>query len=226
VAVSAGTRSPLADFDPFMPVNSVWREISARLQLLPFPVFVDEFRDHVAHIVGACEDLEKFIPTFFDATFGVHANHVRRPKGPMACHAKRMLRELELAAAYCVAAKAQKPKPLRSYLCAAMFHCAQVDALDAKFRADRKRGGDNLDTKNNAVRIRTARLIYVLAPAGGWRDVSEAARAVEERLTDFIKQRRRFSMGWGDSLRRTIRHWIRTHPLVSPAFMATSATTR
>jgi hypothetical protein len=81
----------------------------------------------------------------------------------------------------------------------------------------RRRGGRARHARNDCACRRAARLIRVMAPAGGWTSAAQAARLIEPKLVVFIKGRR-LSLVCEQSLRRTIVRWINNRPVVRAAF--------
>ena len=108
-----------------------------------------------------------------------------------------------------VSANSKRAKPLDSL----------VPNQVSKAHAARVKGGKLRHAKNDCARLRAARLILAMAPAGGWKTEAHVARAIEARLIRFIKARR-LSLVCEASLRRTIVRWIHNRPAVRAAYLA------
>lgn len=110
----------------------------------------------------------------------------------------------------------------------AKAQCEPFDELRMERRREldrqeaRRRGGHARHARNDCARARAARLIWVMAPAGGWTKPAHAAGVIEARLVTFITARR-LSIVCESNLRRTIVRWIFKHPRVSAAYLATCA---
>lgn len=213
--------------NPLHPVDDIREKILVRTLKLPATVLQQDLVDHVTGRIRTQEEFEAFRPSFyrthlaprFCAYIGARALRLK--------FLEPMLHELEMALACCEYAKAPVPKPLANLLQRALAHCDCFDELRAAERRldterseHRRRGGKARQAKLDCARTRVARLIRVLAPTAGWRREADAARCVEARLIAFVK-RRQLSMVCEEHLRRTIVRWIRKHPAVRAAYLAT-----
>lgn len=211
------------------PVSQVLELIDLRLRRLNIDgVSLTDLRQHVrtrqSHLNEAASAQHSAEGLYFQASL---ANRLR-PRSPSArCHrsfVKDALSLLESAVQVCERARAPQPKPLRLLLEEALDLCRQFDKVE-KLHEGRQRactagpvlGGFARQAKLEPARRRTARLLLVKAPPEGWDDPAHAARTVEPGVAAFVRSRQ-LNM-WGQ--RRTIVRWIRKHPAVRAAYLAT-----
>lgn len=213
--------------NPLHPVDDIREAILVRTVELPLTAFQQDLVDHVAGRVRTQEEFNAYRPSFYGTHLAPRFSAYTDARALRFKFLEPMLHELEMALACCEYATAPVPKPLAYILQRALAHCHVFDelrALERRLESERaehrRRGGKARQAKLDCARFRAARLILVRALAGGWKSEAEAARAIEPGLIAFIK-RRRLSMICEEHLRRTIVRWIRKHPIVRAAYLAT-----
>lgn len=214
-------------FDPYSPVTQILKEIEVRLDSLRVGVTLAALRHHLWREYEAEDPDAATDRSYFQCYLTSQFEGKGRNARVHGVCVQRCLSVLEWAIIACELALMPRPKPLRELLNGARQGCARFDEImadceqkRAASKAHRCRGGKARHAVNDCARLRAARLVLVMARSGGWLTEAHAARTIEPRLVAFIKARR-LSIVCEDHLRRTIVRWIKNHPAVRAAYLAT-----